>query len=77
MKKENIWEIDEKYNKRIEAETLPIKEPPCKHCYYWQPHRVYRAQQKTGSLEFKGVQCCVNDNMNGGFYCFVKREEKK
>ena len=55
---------------RSNETALPIDEPPCKHCEYWYPVRVFNSRGR-----FDGVTLCHSPNMESDFSCF--REQKK
>ena len=50
-----------------DAEVLNIHEPPCKHCFWWKPHRRY---DKYGA--FSGIVCCTNPSkeIEKDFSCY-------
>ena len=58
-------------------EILLIKEPPCSHCAWWNPRRVFVTHN--GKTFYTGVSLCdadYDDGMNGEFTCFAPREEE-
>jgi hypothetical protein len=49
---------------------LPIPEPPCKHCRFWQP------RQRTNEIgDVIGVICCTAFDMLRDFNCFERRDQ--
>jgi len=44
-----------------------IKEPPCKYCTYWHPHRHHNDEG-----DFVGVHCCTAHDMENDFSCYIK-----
>jgi len=58
------WAPWEDY-KNVEEETLPIEEPPCKHCLFWRPTNTYFAN---GGVS--GVRCCRAEEMFSDFSCY-------
>jgi hypothetical protein len=51
---------------------IPYKEPPCKHCDYWRPHKKYIPLQN-GDLMYDGVCMCMGSDMEHDFSCFSPR----
>lgn len=51
-----------------ELERLPIDEPPCKRCIYFNPRRRYVEGH------YDGVEICTVREMNHDFSCFSPME---
>ena len=64
------WDPWETY-KDVKPYLIPIEEPPCKHCHYWNPMCVFN---KDG--EFTGIECCHAAELFSDFSCFVNKEAK-
>lgn len=58
------------FSPRNAIETLPIREPPCKTCYYFQPKRTYRFLGY--EIIYDGVLICSLkcDDMMNDFSCY-------
>lgn len=53
-----------------QALSLPIPEPPCKHCQNWRP-----AIELSTDGGFGGVALCRSDEMYNDFSCFEARAD--
>lgn len=54
------------------ALTIPINEPPCKHCARFKPRMV------TNSFgDFDGVRLCAADEMRPDFSCYREKEASR
>lgn len=62
------WEPWEKYKPTNNDNVLPIKEPPCKSCKFFLPHRKY-FQDGT----YNGVTICGKDYMCHDFSCYSSK----
>ena len=54
------------------AEVLPIHEPPCPSCHFWNPQRKWT--EYLASQQFDGVILCHNEDMHGDFSCYRVRK---
>ncbi len=57
-----------KFKKPIEI--LNIKEPPCKVCRYFKPHRNY-----TTNGEYDGLTLCISEIMYKDFSCYLEKKK--
>ena len=64
------WEPWNEYDEVRGDPVLPIPEPPCKECYWWQPRQVihYSASMRSSNLD--SIRCCWASNMHFDFSCY-------
>lgn len=55
----------EEYNPRVESFIPQIKEPPCKDCKHFRPHRRFKTYG-----EPDGVRICQAEHMKNDFKCY-------
>ena len=57
--------------------SLPIEEPPCKNCYYWNPQPVFEQSRQVrhhrNEQLFVGVILCQSSEMRFDFSCFKEK----
>lgn len=57
-----------------DLEMLPIAEPPCKRCIYWQPRRKYYMEPPLIG-KYDGVVLCAKAEMEHDFSCFEPKQK--
>ena len=65
------WEPWHTFKQMDEELALPIPEPPCKDCHFWQPRRTY---DRTGS--FSGIACCIVGEQCHDFSCYREKKDE-
>lgn len=63
------WQPWEDY-KKTTLLALPITEPPCKNCKFWNPQPQF-TNLRTG-MKFDGVICCHAEYQHQDFSCYNK-----
>lgn len=61
------WEPWEQY-KTLTPVRLPISEPPCKWCKFFDPIAVFDKEGK-----FDGITCCHAEEMFSDYSCYRER----
>ena len=49
---------------------LPIKEPPCKECKWFQPRQISYYDPVKKKIILDSVRLCWNENMHMDFSCY-------
>jgi hypothetical protein len=57
--------------RRLEAEVLPILEPPCKQCIHFNPQREFIPHKEKGFYLFSGIRVCTAPERWSDFSCYI------
>lgn len=68
------WQPWEDFKLDLDLSSIKISEPPCKHCKFWKPHRIFRHIESV--LFYDGIVCCIADEQHFDFSCFKPIEQK-